>query len=137
MQAPLRPRSAESNTRVLYLGSDLELVAALRKVLTEPDYQLVTCSDLESAVLFLKSEIPYHLLLVDIEWRGREGLKVARLAHSLRHRKRMPIILAAAKKLSSHVKGLARKAGVNKCVTKTGDTAAACKAIRQMIERKE
>jgi DNA-binding response OmpR family regulator len=136
MQAPLRPRSAESNSRVLYLGSDLELVAALRKMLTEPDYQLVTCSDLESAILFLKSGIPYHLLLIDIEWRGREGLKVARLAHSLRHRKRMPIILVA-KKLSSHVKGLARKAGVNECVMKTGEMAAACKAIRQMIERKE
>jgi len=70
----------------LYLGTDLELIAAVRQELTESDYRLVACSDRESAILFLKSEIPYHLLLIDLDWRGREVLKFARLANSLRHR---------------------------------------------------
>jgi DNA-binding response OmpR family regulator len=96
MSAPTRPRSTESRFRVLYLGEDLELMAALRKVLTKPDYQLVACSDHESAILFLKSEIPYNLLVIDLEWPGAEGLKLARLAHSQGHRKRMPIILVAS-----------------------------------------
>lgn len=133
MQAPACPRSAESKFRLLYLGADLELVAALRKALTKPDYRLVTCSDGGSARLFLESEIPYHLLLIDLAWQGTEGLKLARLARSLRHRKGMPIILVV-NKLSSPLKALARKAGVNECRTKTGDMGAVSEAIRQMIE---
>ena len=134
MPALTRPRSTESKFRLLYLGTDLELIAAVRQVLTEPDYRLVACSDREGAVLFLRSKIPYDLLLIDLEWRGKEGLKLARLAHSLQHRKRMPIILVAATELSSDMKTLARKAGVNKCVKKTPDVDAVSEAIRQMIE---
>jgi DNA-binding response OmpR family regulator len=135
MQASTRPRLTESKFRLLYLGTDLELMAAVRQVLTEPDYRLVTCSDRESAILFLKSEIPYHLLLIDLEWRGKEGLKLARLARSLQHRKRMPIILVTARKLSSATKTSARRAGVNESLTKTPDIGGVSKAIRHMIER--
>ena len=134
MQAPTRPRSTESKSRLLYLGTDLELIAAVRQVLTEPDYRLVACSDRETAILFLKSEIPYQLLLIDLEWREKEGLKLARLAHSLRHRKRMPIILVAAAELSSDLKASARKAGVRECVTKTPDVSVVSQAIRRLIE---
>ncbi len=135
MQAPARPRSTESKYRLLYLGTDLELMAAVRQALTEPDYRLVTCSDRESAILFISSEIPYHLLLIDLEWRGKEGLKLARLARSLWHRKRMPIILVTARKLSSATKTSARRAGVNESLTKTPDIGAVSEAIRQVIEK--
>jgi len=136
MLRPTRPRSTESKFRLLYLGTDLELIAAVRQVLTEPDYRLVACADGEGAVLFLKSEIPYDLLLIDLEWRGREGLKVARLAHSLGHRKRMPAVLVAATELSARLKALARKAGVNQCLMKTPDMSVVSEGIRQMIEVK-
>src|SRR6266404_8003942 len=106
MLAPKGPHSMESKFRVLYLGSDLQMLAALRGVLTEPDYRLVACSDRESCILFIKSEIPYDLLLIDLEWRGMEGLELSQLARSLRHRKRMPIILVATTKLSSRLKAL-------------------------------
>ena len=96
MQSHACPRTTESKFRILYLGADLKLTAALRKVLTESDYRLVACADHASAILFLRSEIRYDLLLIDFEWREKEGLEVAQLAHSLSHRKRMPIILAAA-----------------------------------------
>ncbi len=132
MQAP---RSTESKFRLLYLGTDLELMAAVRQALTEPDYRLVACSDRESAILFLRSEIPYDLLLIDLEWRGKEGLKLARLAHSLRHRKRMPIILLTARKLRSDIRTLARKAGVKECVKKTPDIGAVSEAIKRTKNR--
>jgi DNA-binding response OmpR family regulator len=134
MLAPTRPRSTESKFRVLYLGNDLELIAAVRQVLTEPDYRLVACSDPGAAILFLQSDIPYNLLLIDLEWRGREALKLARLTHSLRHRKRMPIMLVAATELSSRRKTRARKAGMNNCVVKTHDMSMVNAAIRQMID---
>jgi len=137
MPASTRPRSVESGEskfRLLYLGADLEVITALRKALTEPDYRLVSCSDRESAIMFLKSEIPYDLLLIDFEWQEAEGLKLARLAHSLPHRKRMPIILVAATGLSSQLKSKAVRAVVSKCVTKTPDMGAVSEAIRHMTE---
>jgi DNA-binding response OmpR family regulator len=118
----------------LYLGDDLELMAALRKLLTKAGHQLVTCSDRESAILFIKSEIPYHLLLIDLEWPGAEGLKLARLAHSLRHRKRMPIILVAATESNNEFQALARRAGVTECVAKAPDMSAVSEAIRHLSE---
>jgi len=110
----------------------MKLVAALRKVLTEPDYQLVTCSDRGSAILFLKNDIRYDLLLIDFEWRGNDALEFAQLAHS--HRKRMPIILVAATELSSGLKKSARQAGVSKCMTKKPDVDDLSQAIRQLIK---
>jgi CheY-like chemotaxis protein len=95
----------------------------------------VACADGESAILFLRSEIPYDLLLIDLDWRGKEGLKLARLAHSLRHRKRMPIVLVTARKLNSDMKTSARRAGVKECVTKKPDMGAVSEAIRQMLEK--
>jgi response regulator RpfG family c-di-GMP phosphodiesterase len=117
--------------RLLYLGSDLELVAALQRVLTKPDYRLVTCSDRESAVLFLKSEIPYHLLLIDLEW-DSEGLKLARLAHSQRHRKRMAIILVTGDESSNELQALARRAGVTHLVAKTPNMGAISEPVTQL-----
>ena len=114
------PTSTETKFRVLYLGNDLKLMAALRQVLPEPVYLLVTCSDRESAVLFLKSDIPYEVLLIDFEWRKKDGVEVARLARKLRHRKRMPIVLLG-NKLSRHTKANAAKAGVTQCLLKTQD----------------
>jgi DNA-binding response OmpR family regulator len=132
MLASARRRSTESRFRILYLGRDLEFVTLLRELLTEPDYRLVTCSEHESAILFLRSKIPYDLLLLDLEWQGREGLKLARLAQSVRHRKRMPIILVAATEFSGQLQVLARKAGVNECVMKTPDLRIVSEALRRM-----
>lgn len=132
--ASAHPRSTESKFRLLYLGTDQELITALRKALKKPDYRLVACSDRESAILFLKSEIPYDLLLIDFGLQKSEGLKLARLAHSLRHRRRMPIILVAATGLSRQMETRARKAGVQLCVTKTPDMRLVSEAIRQVGE---
>ena len=134
MLAPACPSSTKSKYRLLYLGNDMRLIASLRQVLTEPDYLLVACSDREGARLFLRSEIPYDLLLIDLEWRGTGGLKLARLAHSLRHRKRMPIILVVSTELNVSVQRSARKAGVKEWVTKTPDMCAVSEAIRQLVE---
>lgn len=126
-------QSTESKFRLLFLGSDLELIRALRQVLAEPDYRLVACSDRGGAIMFLSSEIPYDALLIDLEWQRRKGLKLARLARSLSHRKRMLIILVATE-LSDRLAEAARRAGVNECVTKTPDMRAVSETIRQMIE---
>lgn len=133
MPAPARPRSLETKFRILYLGSDLELVRALRKVLTKPQCRLVTCGDRETAFLFLKSTIPYELFLVDLEWRDSEGLKLARFARSQRHRKQMPIALLAAAELSDEVKTRSRRAGVTYRLLKTPDMAEVVEGIKKVV----
>ena len=133
MLAPASTGSTEAKFRLLYLGNDLKFIATLRQVLAEPVYQLVTCADRESAMLFLKSDIRYEVLLVDFEWRKKDGVEIARLAHKLRHRKRMPIVLLAGTKLSRqafiHNKEAAAKAGVTICVLKTQDVGEVIKRV--------
>jgi len=135
MLAPVGPRRTESKFRLLYLGTDLKLIAAVRQVLTQPDYQVVSCSDREGAILFLRSEIPYDLLLIDFEWQGKDGLKLARLARSLRHRRRMPKILVSSIDLGSDLKALARKAGVKECVMKSPEAAGVIEVIRRLVAK--
>ena len=121
--------STEAKFRLLYLGNDLKLIAVLRQVLAEETYQLVTCSDRESALLFLKSEIRYEVLLVDFEWRKKDGVEIARLARKLRHRRRMPIVLLGGTRLSRQVRAMAAKAGVQECVLKTQDVGEVIKRV--------
>src|SRR6185295_5547621 len=134
MLADTCPPSSESTFRFLYLGNDLKLIATLRGALREPVYRVVVCSDHDSAVRFLKSEIPYDLLLLDLAWRGKEGVEVAELTHSLKHRKRMPIVLLADTELDRQAfildKEVAATAGVQECVLKTQDVA---ELIKQMM----
>ena len=115
------PRLTESKFRVLYLGDDLQFIARFREAVDESVYRLVGCADGGSAELFLKSDIPYDLMLVDHDWRGTEGLKLARLSRSQRHRKKMPIVIVSGGKVDQETKTLAEKAGVAECVLKSAD----------------
>jgi DNA-binding response OmpR family regulator len=103
----------------LYFGDDLEFIAAFRKAVSESVYHLVACPDYGSAELFLESDIPYDLLLIDHDWRINEGLKLARLSRSQRHRKQMPIVLLSTASLDAETRALAKKAGVVECALKS------------------
>ena len=121
MPACDHPRSTQSKFRILYLGDDLKFIAAFREAVNEAVYRLVACGDHGSAELFLKSDIPYDLMLIDHDWRGTEELKLARLARSLRHRKKMPIVLLSTRKVDQETEALAKKAGVLECGLKKED----------------
>ena len=127
------PSSTETKVRLLYLGKDLKLIAALREVLPEPLYLLVTCRDRETAMLFLTSDIQYEALLVDFQWRKKDGLEIARLARKLAHRKLMPIVLLAGARVTRDTGAMAAKAGVTECVAKTQDVG---EVIRRVMEEK-
>jgi len=137
MLAPGRPRRMESKFRLLYLGTDVKLMAAVQQALKPPDYQVVACSDRESAVLFIRSEIRYDLLLIDFEWRGKDGIKLARLARSQRHRRRMPKIVVASIKLGSELETFARNAGVKECVMKSPEAGRVIEVIRRLVEQRK
>lgn len=126
--------STESQSRVLYFGADLEFIAALRKPLTKAGCRLVTCSDRGSAILFLKSDIPYEIMLIDFEWQEEECWKLARLVHSQRHRKRMPIILLAGTESDEKMAAFARKLGAGECVMKTPDMVGVIEVIKRLLD---
>ena len=104
----------EPTFRLLYVGCDVAWLLALRHALSESEFKIVTCSERGGAALFLRSEIRYQLLLIDLEWRGREGLKLARLARSLPHRMEMRIVV-----LADRVETPARKRGVDEWIIKS------------------
>ena len=132
MLALARPGSTKTKFRLLYLGNDLKFIAALRQALDEAVYLLVTCADREGALLFLKSDIPYEVLLVDFEWRKKDGVEVVRLARKVRHRRLMPIVLVGGTRLSRQTRADAEEAGVTMCVLKTQDV---WEVIRRLIDR--
>lgn len=99
----------------------------------DQDVQVIGCSERSGAILFLKSEIQYDLLLFDVEWQGAEGLRLARMAHLLRHRKQTPVILVAATNLGVEREVVMRKAYAEKCVVKTPNMAGVTEAIKGLL----
>jgi len=115
--------------RLLYVGSDQQWLAALRKVLKRPEYHIVSCPDLGSAVLFLKGDARYHLLLFELELSGITGLELASLVRSLPHREHLPILIVAREQITDRLDELARRAGASECLTKTEDISVAAASV--------
>ena len=84
---------SDARFRILYVGNDLDLIAALRGLLTKPDHKIVSCMDCGSAAFFLKGDPKYDLLLLDLELGSARVLKLIPLARSLSHRTHVPIIV--------------------------------------------
>ncbi len=125
--------NTEARFRILYLGSDLEFITGLRERLPEDEYRFVTCSDTGSAMLFLQSEIVYHLLLMDFDWKGMNGLEMSVIARTQQQRKTMPIILLMNAALRGERKAQARKAGVDECLKKK-DLPSVVNTMRRLAE---
>ena len=87
------PNRSDARFRILYVGNDLDLIAALRTFLTKPDHKIVSCMDCGSAVFFLKGDPKYDLLLFDLELGSAKVMKLIPLAQSLSHRNDLPIIV--------------------------------------------
>src|SRR6267143_501136 len=104
--------------RLLYVGSDQHWLAALRKFLRKPEYHIVSCPDRGSAILFLKGDARYQLLLFELELHNPTGLELARLTRSLPHREQLPIIIVAGNEVSDHSEEVACLAGANEYLTK-------------------
>ena len=135
MQTPTdksRPNYQAPRFRILYVGSDLDFLAVLRKALRKLEHHVVSCPDRDSAGLFLKSEIPYHLFLFDIEMRDAAALELARLARSLSHREDISIIIVA-NEVTNSLEVRARNAGADECITKTEDISAAMERIARRL----
>jgi len=115
----------EPDFRLLYVGSDQDFVASLRSALPSAIYQVVPCPDRSSAILFLESDIRYHLFLLEVDAQDPLGLELIRLARSLSHREHTPIIAVTANERKGDLEEVVRREGANECMSKTRDISTA------------
>ena len=107
--------SDRARFRLLYVGGDVQFLRALRGVLTELDYHIVSCTHVVSAMDFLKGNPKYNLLIFELELRG---LELTKLARSLAHREHLPIVMLTANKIVDSFRKLSRNAHVEEWVSK-------------------
>jgi response regulator RpfG family c-di-GMP phosphodiesterase len=110
--------SKTARFRLLYVGDDIEMLGALRKILTMPDYHIVSCPHVGSAILLLEGDPRYDLLMFESELRATTGVKLARQARSIPHRSHLPMVMITTTELVRHPGKLGRKSGVNHWVSK-------------------
>jgi PleD family two-component response regulator len=79
--------------RLLYVGSDQDWLAALRKILKNPEYHIVSCPDRGTAKTFITSDIQYDLFIFDHEMRDRAAFKLIQLVRSVDHRRLSPVMV--------------------------------------------
>jgi CheY-like chemotaxis protein len=107
--------SEQARFRLLYVGGDGEFLRPLREVLTKPEYHIVSCPHVGSAIDFLNGNPRYDLLIFELELRG---LELAKLARSLSHREHLPIVMVTASESVSGFGKLSRNSRVNEWVSK-------------------
>jgi CheY-like chemotaxis protein len=111
------PARSEPRFRILYVGNDLDLIAALRGFLTKPDHRVVSCMDCGSAACFLKGDPRYDLLVFDLELGTTRILELIPLVRSLSHREHLPIIVLTEGERDKPER-LARNAGADEVLTR-------------------
>ena len=81
----------------ILLVEDNQLVAdAVRETLECEGWRVETCADGYVALLLIKGEARYDLILLDNELPNISGLELTRRARELPHRKETPIIMLSA-----------------------------------------
>ena len=118
---------------MLYVGSDLALVSFLRSRFDKPKYHVVSCPDRDSAERFIKSDIPYHLFVFDLEMRHRAAFDLTQLVRSLNHRERLPSIVVGSETDAS-LGGFTIASGGNEYVQKQNHFVAIYEAITRLLE---
>ncbi|MGB9180135.1 MAG: response regulator [Pyrinomonadaceae bacterium] len=95
---PHPPLPREFRYKMLYAAMDIDLMFFLQEALKEEDCFVDYVPDFDTSRLFLTSrEIRFDLLLLEQEIAGGHGVELVRLARSLEHRKRTPIIFLSLK----------------------------------------
>lgn len=129
------PTRSDAQFRILYVGSDLDLIGALRTFLTKADHQIVSCMDCGSAAFFLKGDPRYELLVFDLELGSTRVLKLIPLARSLSHRKHLPIVVLTETE-GGAAGELARHAGPDELLSRK-DLGGLARSIARYLDQHE
>jgi CheY-like chemotaxis protein len=112
-----RPRTKARTINILCVEDYQVVAAAVKETLEELGWKVELCADGTEAMRKIESKARYHLLILDNQLPGKDGLELARRARQLPHRRRTPIIMLSA----SDVERDALQAGVNAFLRKPQD----------------
>ncbi|HLL13642.1 MAG TPA: response regulator [Pyrinomonadaceae bacterium] len=126
-----RTRSEESTINILCV-EDYQVVADIvKETLEETGWTVELCADGTEALHRIESKERFHLLILDNELPGYDGLELARRARQLPHRRRTPIIMLSA----SDVEQDALRAGVNAFLRKPQDIKCLTATVTRLLTR--
>jgi CheY-like chemotaxis protein len=111
------PRSEARTINILCVEDYQVMADAVKETLEELGWTVELCADGTEATRKIESKARYHLLILDNQLPGKNGLELARRARELPHRRRTPIIMLSA----SDVERDALRAGVNAFLRKPQD----------------
>jgi CheY-like chemotaxis protein/tetratricopeptide (TPR) repeat protein len=126
-----RPRSKARTISILCV-EDYQVVAdAVKETLEDLGWTVELCADGMDAIRKIESKARYHLLILDNQLPGKDGLELARRARQLPHRRRTPIIMLSA----SDVERDALRAGVNAFLRKPQDIGRLSATVMRLLTK--
>jgi CheY-like chemotaxis protein len=126
-----RPRSEAGTVNILCV-EDYQAVADLvKETLEEPGWTVELCADGTEALRRIGSKARYHLLILDNQLPGHEGIEIARRAREFPHRRRTPIIMLSA----SEIERDALAAGVDAFLRKPQDIAHLTATVKRLLAK--
>ncbi|HEY9403929.1 MAG TPA: response regulator [Pyrinomonadaceae bacterium] len=112
-----RPRSKARTINILCVEDYQAVADAVKETLEELGWTVELCADGMEAMRKIESKARFHLLILDNQLPGKDGLELARRARQLPHRRRTPIIMLSA----SDIERDALRVGVNAFLRKPQD----------------
>jgi two-component system chemotaxis response regulator CheY len=112
-----RPRSKARIINILCVENYQVVADAVKETLEELGWTVELCADGTEAMRKIESKTRYHLLIIDNQLPGKDGLELARRTRQLPHRRRTPIIMLSA----SSIEQEAYRVGVNAFLKKPQD----------------
>jgi CheY-like chemotaxis protein len=126
-----RTRSKARAINILCV-EDYQVVAdAVKETLEELGWTVELCADGTDAMSKIESKARFHLLILDNQLPGKDGLELARRARQLPHRRRTPIIMLSA----SDVERDALRVGINAFLRKPLDIGRLTATVTRLLTK--
>ncbi len=122
----------ENSKKILIVDDDKDFLKALKIVLEDKGYSIVTATDGAQALELARTESP-NLILLDIMLPGMNGFKVCRFLKFDENYKDIPIIIISAKS-DQEDKRLGKQMGAELYITKPFENGELLQAIKQLIQ---
>jgi CheY-like chemotaxis protein len=126
-----RPRSKARTINILCVEDYQAVADAVKETLEDLGWTVELCADGMEAMRKIESKARYHLLILDNQLPGKDGLELARRARQLPHRRRTPIIMLSA----SGVEQDALRAGVNAFLRKPQDIGRLSATVTRLLTK--
>ncbi len=126
-----RPHDKARTIKILCVEDYQVLADAMKETLEGLGWMVELCADGAKAMRRIESKARFHLLILDNELPGKDGLVLARRARQLPHRRRTPIIMFSA----SDIEQEAWHAGVNAFLRKPQDTGRLTATVTRLLTK--